>query len=85
MSETTPTSSNQSSPLRTPPILGAYYEDDMEHQSTRLSHYHIPDEITEFTSKDPAPLSTLENTQKGRAKVNFDCKNPNLTLPESNI
>ncbi|OMJ28372.1 hypothetical protein AYI69_g2156 [Smittium culicis] len=64
MSETTPTSSNQSSPLRTPPILGAEYEDDMEYQFTRLSHYHAPDEITESTSKDPAPLSTLENTKK---------------------
>ncbi|OMJ21532.1 Transposon Ty3-I Gag-Pol polyprotein [Smittium culicis] len=69
MSEITPTSSNQSSPLRTPPILGADYEDEMEHQSTRLSHYHAPDGITEFTSKDPAPLSTFENTKKGWAKA----------------
>ncbi|OMJ20764.1 hypothetical protein AYI70_g3899 [Smittium culicis] len=80
MSATTPTSSNQSSPLRTPQIIGADYEDDMEQKFTELSHYHASDNITEFGSRDPEILSTLENTQKGRAKVNFDCEVPNLTI-----
>ncbi|OMJ19337.1 hypothetical protein AYI69_g6663 [Smittium culicis] len=80
MSATTPTSSNQSSPLRTPPQFGADYEEDVELQSHELGHHHAPNNLTEFLLKDPAPSSTLENTQKCRAKVDFDPERTNPTL-----
>ncbi|OMJ11494.1 hypothetical protein AYI69_g9806 [Smittium culicis] len=76
----TPNSSNQSSPHCTPPILGADYEEDAEQQTYKLSPRNDNDFTTELVSIVPAQLSTLENTQKRRVKVNSDCKSPNLTL-----
>ncbi|OMJ11708.1 hypothetical protein AYI69_g9729 [Smittium culicis] len=73
-------SSNQSSPLRTPPIIGADYEEDTEQPIYQLGHSDDHDLTTELEPKVPAQMSTLENTQKCRAKVNFDLNNPNLTL-----
>ncbi|OMJ20296.1 hypothetical protein AYI70_g4200 [Smittium culicis] len=73
-------SSNPSSPLRTPPIFGADYEEDAAQLIYQLGPRNDHEPTTELVPKVPAQMSTLENTQKCRMKVSSDCKSSNLTL-----
>ncbi|OMJ20514.1 Transposon Ty3-I Gag-Pol polyprotein [Smittium culicis] len=78
-------SSNPSSPLRTPPIFGADYEEDAAQLIYQLGPRNDHEPTTELVPKVPAQMSTLENTQKCRMKVSSDCKSSNLTLWRSHL
>ncbi|OMJ14674.1 hypothetical protein AYI70_g7740 [Smittium culicis] len=65
-------SSNPSSPLRTPPIFGADYEEDAAQLIYQLGPRNDHELTTELVPKVPAQMSTLENTQKCRMKVSSD-------------
>ncbi|OMJ18024.1 hypothetical protein AYI69_g7193 [Smittium culicis] len=71
---------NHSPPVRTPPIFGDDYEEDMVCSPLTLSRHHDTALLAEIKNQVPTPSSTLEITEECRATVKFDPQTPNLTL-----
>ncbi|OMJ11727.1 hypothetical protein AYI69_g9723 [Smittium culicis] len=69
-----------SSPVRTPSIFGADYEEDFDLQQQELCHCYAHISIPEFTTENLAPSDLLEITEKRRKSVDFDLQGPITTL-----
>ncbi|OMJ11452.1 hypothetical protein AYI69_g9823 [Smittium culicis] len=80
MSATASPVDNHSPPVRTPPVFGDDYEEDMVCSPLKLSRHLDPVPFAEINHQVPTPSSTLEITEKCRSKVKFDPQTPNLTL-----
>ncbi|OMJ15460.1 hypothetical protein AYI69_g8188 [Smittium culicis] len=68
---------NHSPPVLTPPIFGDDYEEDMVYSPLTLSRHRDTAPFAEINNQVPTPSSTLEITEKCRAKVKFDPQTPN--------